>query len=290
MENYFTIGVISKLSNIPTETLRYYDKVNLFCPDYRDEETGYRYYTKDKLKALLIIRRFRNLGFSIENMKNALEDISLDKVKSLIKDQADEYKKTIEILEAKKAACDLAYKRIERGIEIANEAKKKKNDSRKVFKIEKISPNHLLFSRKIMKNYVNSDISLARWIDVYEKCTENGIEMLSSIIVTYHSDPLDQFLAKDCDVEFGLIVNSDDRSKVKNKDIRNWGGFSACTSYYIGDYSNIINRHIEMLRWINVNSYKVIGPISEEFIISPLDCYNVDEHVTKIIIPVEKIG
>ena len=43
------------------------------------------------------------------------------------------------------------------------------------------------------------------------------------------------------------------------------------------------------MQWINKNQYKIVGPVSEEFIISPLDINNVNEHVTKIIIPVEKI-
>ena len=46
--------------------------------------------------------------------------------------------------------------------------------------------------------------------------------------------------------------------------------------------------HVRMIQWINKNDYEIAGPISEEFIVSPIDIDNEDEHITKIIIPVKK--
>lgn len=288
MNNLYTIGTISKLSNIPTETLRYYDKIGLFCPEHRDESTGYRYYTKESLTALLIIRRLRNLGFSIEDMRSALENKSLDNLKELLLKKEKEYDKSIKILQARQQACKIANKKIEYGESIIKSFDKHAN-LEEMINIEDIPKRHLIYSRKIMKSYKNSDLSLSRWIDIYEKCTENGLEMKGSIIVIYHDDPLDQFLLKDCDLEFAVEINLDDASKFQKNKTRSWGDFTACTSYFLGDYSEIMTRHVEMIRWINTNGYQICGPISEEFIISPLDVYNPKDHVTKIIIPINKI-
>lgn len=289
MEKYYTIGSISKICNISTKTLRYYDRIKLLEPEQRDEDTGYRYYSKRQLTAILIIRRFRNLGFSIQEIKEAIENPSLDNLKRIIKSKENEYKKKIKVLEAQKSACSVAYERILNGERIydAQEVCVDGDISNKI-KIEHVTEGKLFFSRKIMKQYVNSDLSLSRWIDIYEKCTENGIAMTSSILVTYHTIPLDQFLLKDCDVEFGVLVNPEHISKVDPDNIRDWGGFEACTAFHIGKYEKIMNCHIAMLQWINSNGYEVAGPISEEFIISPLDAYNENEHVTKVIIPIKR--
>ena len=114
MNDHYTIGKVSKMCNIPKETLRYYDKIGLFCPDYRDNETGYRYYSKESLKSLLILRRLRNLGFSIEALKNSLDVKSLDNLENLIEEKSLEYEKQIQILQARKVACDIAIKRFAR--------------------------------------------------------------------------------------------------------------------------------------------------------------------------------
>lgn len=289
MEDFYTIGKVSKLCNIPTETLRYYDKVGLFCPNYRDNDTGYRYYTKDSLSTLLTIRRLRNLGFSIEALKNTLKTDSLENLESLIEEKSKQYDEQIQILQARKVACDIAITRFQRAK--ATKALIKQKDLAKnnfPIKIEYIEENPVVYSRKIMKKYIHSDITLSRWIDIYEKCTENGLEMLGSILVIFHSKPLDQFLAKDCDIEFAMQVSSLEAGRLDKRLTRTWGGFEAASSYFIGDYKDIMEKLVQMLQWVNQNGYRVNGPIVEEFLISPLDVQNPDEHVTKIIIPIEK--
>lgn len=289
MEEFYTIGKVSKLCNIATETLRYYDKIGLFCPDYRDNDTGYRYYTKESLNTLLIIRRLRNLGFSIEALKNTLETDSFDNLEKLIEEKSKQYDEQIQILQARKVACDIAitrFARAKRTKDIIKENKLSKIDF--PIKFEYIEENPVVYSRKIMKKYIHSDITLSRWIDIYEKCTENGLEMMGSILVIFHSKPLDQFLAKDCDVEFAMQVTSLEAGRLDKRVTRTWGGFEAASSYYVGDYKEIMNKLVQMLQWINQNGYKVNGPIVEEFLISPLDVRNSDEHVTKIIIPIKK--
>ncbi|MPN02780.1 hypothetical protein SDC9_149996 [bioreactor metagenome] len=69
---------------------------------------------------------------------------------------------------------------------------------------------------------------------------------------------------------------------------RTFGDITAATAIHVGNYADIIHTHIRLVQWINQNQYKIIGPVSEEFIISPLDINNIDQHVTKIIIPIEK--
>ena len=45
METYFSVGEISKLTNVPIQTLRYYDKMGLLKPAYINEQNNYRYYS-----------------------------------------------------------------------------------------------------------------------------------------------------------------------------------------------------------------------------------------------------
>ncbi|ERJ83745.1 hypothetical protein HMPREF1987_00795, partial [Peptostreptococcaceae bacterium oral taxon 113 str. W5053] len=210
--------------------------------------------------------------------------------KQKIKKRYDDITSEIHLLEGKKAACESTLARISLGdIIIANHNQSQDKNFSDI-QVENIPLNYMLYSREIMKQYRNVDVSLQRWADIYETCTSYGIYMKSPIIVTFHTPPLNQFLMNDCDVEFGVIVESNQvlTSKVANK-IRQWGGVAAATIHHIGRYEEIINSHVLLLQWIHQNGYTVCGPVSEQFLISPLDTINENNHVVKILMPIKKV-
>lgn len=64
-DEFFTIREVSKYTNIPISTLRYYDKVGLLSPAFKNDDTNYRYYTPMQIITLKVINHMRHLGFSI---------------------------------------------------------------------------------------------------------------------------------------------------------------------------------------------------------------------------------
>ncbi len=78
----YRIGEFSKMSKTTIKTLRYYDEIGLLEPEKVNYLTGYRFYTTQQLIKLHHIQAFRQIGFSIneiklilvgENKKNILE-------------------------------------------------------------------------------------------------------------------------------------------------------------------------------------------------------------------------
>lgn len=70
----FKISEFSKLSQVPAKTLRFYDQLELLKPAYTDNQSGYRYYTSDQLLRLHRIIAFKDLGFTLEQIKKLLND------------------------------------------------------------------------------------------------------------------------------------------------------------------------------------------------------------------------
>jgi len=62
------IGEIASQTNCNIETIRYYEKINLLPVPIRSGN-GYRNYSEDHIKRLRFIRRCRELGFSIEEIR-----------------------------------------------------------------------------------------------------------------------------------------------------------------------------------------------------------------------------
>ncbi|MBL1433264.1 MAG: transcriptional regulator [Gammaproteobacteria bacterium] len=66
------IGELSKHANCKIETIRYYEKIELLPKPLRTDG-GYRIYNESHLKRLVFIRRSRELGFTIEDIRVLLQ-------------------------------------------------------------------------------------------------------------------------------------------------------------------------------------------------------------------------
>lgn len=99
MSKMFRIGEISKIFDIPQQTLRYYDKIGLFSPAYINPETGYRYYTLIQLQQLLHIKTLKNINLSISDIKDfGNSNWNLDDLETLLSKQVDYISRSIEEL------------------------------------------------------------------------------------------------------------------------------------------------------------------------------------------------
>ncbi|MGL5973551.1 MAG: MerR family transcriptional regulator [Oscillospiraceae bacterium] len=74
---YF-INKLSKMSSVSTRTLRYYNEIGLLEPS-RLTSSGYRIYGKCQVDKLHQILLYRELGFSLEDIKKLLNNPNFDK-------------------------------------------------------------------------------------------------------------------------------------------------------------------------------------------------------------------
>lgn len=68
-KDLFTIKEFSQLTNISTDTLRYYDKIGIFKPSYRDNNTRYRYYTLNEFEEIGVIQTLQLFGLTLKEIK-----------------------------------------------------------------------------------------------------------------------------------------------------------------------------------------------------------------------------
>jgi MerR family mercuric resistance operon transcriptional regulator len=67
----FTIGALSEQSGVNIETIRYYEKIGVMPTPVRSGG-GYRIYGPDEVKRLHFVRRGRELGFSLDELRGLL--------------------------------------------------------------------------------------------------------------------------------------------------------------------------------------------------------------------------
>lgn len=78
-----TIKEFSQLCNCTTQTLRYYDSIGLLKPARVDQFTGYRYYENSQALEYVKIKNLQDAMFSIEEIKEILEQEDYDIIKAL---------------------------------------------------------------------------------------------------------------------------------------------------------------------------------------------------------------
>ena len=67
------IGEFSKLMQVTVKTLRHYESIGLLMPSEVDESSGYRYYRLEQMQLLNTIRRLKDVGFSLDEIKALYE-------------------------------------------------------------------------------------------------------------------------------------------------------------------------------------------------------------------------
>lgn len=83
MEWMMTVGQISKLFNITSESLRHYDRIDLLKPMI-DENNGYRYYSIKEMEKLDLILDAKYLEIPLSNIKEAISNDSVEDYIELI--------------------------------------------------------------------------------------------------------------------------------------------------------------------------------------------------------------
>lgn len=100
MRLLLSIGEFSKICEVSTKTLRYYDEIGLIHPDEINPENGYRYYSIKQLSKMLFINRLKSYQFSLEEIKAILEweqDQFEEKLSAVLHLKKEKYKRNYEL-------------------------------------------------------------------------------------------------------------------------------------------------------------------------------------------------
>jgi len=68
------IGEVAQRTELSLRTLRHYDEIGLVRPSGRSDG-GFRLYAEEDVERLLVIRRMKPLGFSLEQMAEVMEHV-----------------------------------------------------------------------------------------------------------------------------------------------------------------------------------------------------------------------
>jgi MerR family transcriptional regulator, mercuric resistance operon regulatory protein len=95
-EAQFTIGKLSRLAGVGIETIRYYERIGLM-PQPPRTDGGRRTFGPDNLATLSFIRRCRELGFSLDDVRALLALRGSDRTCSDVKSIAARHLQAVRV-------------------------------------------------------------------------------------------------------------------------------------------------------------------------------------------------
>lgn len=72
--HHMQIGEVAERTHLSLRTIRYYEEVGLVPPSARTAG-GFRLYTETDVARLQLVRRMKPLDFSLDEMRNVLQDL-----------------------------------------------------------------------------------------------------------------------------------------------------------------------------------------------------------------------
>jgi DNA-binding transcriptional MerR regulator len=146
----YTVQKLGRMACVSARTLRYYDEIGILKPA-RINSSGYRIYGEAEVNKLQQILFYRELGISLENIKNIIESPSFDRIKAL----QYHHKKLLE----KRKQLDILINNVEKTI-AASEGRIYMTDKEKFegFKQKLIDENEKKYGKEIREKYGDGEV------------------------------------------------------------------------------------------------------------------------------------
>ncbi|SET34372.1 DNA-binding transcriptional regulator, MerR family [Natronincola peptidivorans] len=179
----YTVQQLAQIAGVSSRTLRYYDEIELLKPA-RINSSGYRIYGKTEVDRLQQILFYRELGVSLEGIKDIITDPNFDALAAL----AEHQKKLLE----KRMQLDLLIKNVERTI-ASRERSIVMNDKEKFegFKKKLIDDNEKKYGKEVREKYGEEAVNRSKEAfrnlskEEYEKMVELEKQIKSKLAEAY---------------------------------------------------------------------------------------------------------
>ncbi|MDL2234087.1 MerR family transcriptional regulator [Tyzzerella sp. OttesenSCG-928-J15] len=269
------ISEFSHLVRISPRMLRHYEKCGLLHPAEIDKFTGYRQYSAGQIPLAQNIVLLRDLGFSIDEIGDALPRIGdFAYMSKILRAKADSVQSVIEAEQIK----------LDRLLGMSDTMRKERNILIYEVELKKLPAVKVLSLRGIIPKYNQEGIL---WERLGRYIGENRIYCHSDGYSTYFDE---EYKETDPDVEIAIPVDTLGESS---------GDFIykeypeitlAATLRFTGPFDGGYDAASEKLaHWMEDNGYGFAGPLRGHVITSPDDTDDPEKLETEIQAPVAKL-
>ncbi len=269
----YQIGKVSKICNIPIKTLRYYDEIKLLIPRKIDPDSNYRYYSNDQLALVLVIKHFKEAGFSLKEIKVLLGRENLEYNTRKINEKCIEIDNKINDLKMLKTKLQFFIK----------ESKEKKHEDFKI-EIKEIPVSYVAYLRS--KGPCTIEEFTVRYCKLISLVERNNFHIIKNAMAVYYDNCIDfeEKEKEDYDIEVCIAVSEE---REIDGLVRKFGGFKAVTAVHYGSYDNMIDTYRKLYKYIYENGYEICGEPVDNYLVDIMNTVDEENYVTELIVPIK---
>lgn len=261
MKKYYKINEIAKLYNIKTDSLRYYEEVGLICP--MRSKSNYRLYTLNDIYILNIIRDCLKLGYDTHQIKEYLDNRSVNNTIVFLKEEERLIQKQIQEL-------NTTLSSIQTRIEDLDRTQYIEFDTCKI----EVYPKRYC---RYLKEKIDQDEKIDFLLTKLSESMEEDISVLGNMdsgsVVEYKNNEY---------VYTSVFILTQEE---KHDFILDEGMY--CTYTYSGEYDRTNQLFYKMKDWIKEHNYTIEGPFLEFLLIDIHETKKVEEYITSIHVKVK---
>ena len=258
----FKIGDFSKLGQVSVRMLRHYDQFGLLKPDHIDKFTGYRYYTAGQLAHLNRIIFFKDLGFSLQQIKDLLSNnLSNDQLRGMLMMKQVELERQVQDSHARLGRVEARLQQIEQeGKPPPYEVTTKSAEEMVIASVRQLVPKP-----QDMDYYCKQMYST-----LYSGLDDLGISPRYPEVTFYHNE---EYPETDLDVETAVLISEQYlNAALEPPDLkirRAPAEKNVAALIYEGPFRNVGSAVLVLLNWIGINEWKISGPVRELHLSGP---------------------
>src|SRR5579864_8428056 len=245
------IGDFSKLSQVSIKTLRYYDEMGLLKPTEIDRFTSYRYYSVSQLPRLNRILALKDLGFSLEQIAQALDEgVSSEQLRGMLRLKRAELQQQIVGEQARLARVEARLSTI------AMEGTMPDYD----VVIKQVEPQLVASVRDTLPGYP----AVGRLFDeVYGFLARSGVNGLTALGAAIWHD--NEYKTSDIDGEAAVFLKQPvpESGRVRVYELP---AATMASVVHKGAYNAFSQAYEAIGRWIDANGYRITGPNREVYL------------------------
>lgn len=272
-EQLYTIGEVSKICNVSRKALRFYDKIGIIRPDKISEENGYRFYSRETLLFVPVIKYFKQMGFKLEEMREFLKGSSYSAHEKGFREKIAELKKQEEEIHT-------AYTSVQDWYDLIVEAESViENQVTEVSVKYSDALTTCYLEQDFNYNYMDSIINI-NWTNYLEEIGK----AITGPVILWFPNCREKMQGKPTKARILQKIISG----CGNNPVMTLGGCMVASCYHIGPHETIRETYDKVFRWTQEHGYRCGEDSTERYVTDYWTTRKSENFVTEVIIKVTR--
>lgn len=272
-QDLYSIGEVSKICNISKKALRFYDKIGIISPDVVSEENNYRFYSKDTLLFVPVIKYFKQMGFKLEEMKAFLQSNSYD-----IHERG--FYEKIEELRQQEKQIHMARVSITDWHKLVLEAVRVIENNATEVSVKYVDPMETCYLEQEFDHNYKAAVINIDWTNFLE---ENQQAITGAVYIWFEN-----YNEKNAGEKTKCRIFQQCITDCNNVPVMTMGGDMAAACYHIGSHETLGETYAKIRNWADEHGYICSEESIERYVTDYWTIQNPDEFVTEVMIRVSR--